>query len=176
MIHEKLYKFQSEVGRIKKDKKNPHFKSNYADLNSVYSAIKPLFDDLGLMFSHTNTAEDGRDQIHTIIFDTEDNSTILSSSMLPVDNNPQKVYAAQTYFKRMHLISMLALETVDNDGDVGSNSIKESKRPTEEMVLEIESLMNGDEAFKIQWLNFLNVKSFDKASYAAVEKAIKQLK
>jgi len=176
MIYEKLFKIQSEVGRIKKEKTNPHFKNTYADINSVYNAVKPLLDEHKILLTHILEVESGRNILKTTLLDIEDGSETISRLALQEGIDAQKTMGATTYYKRLHLVSMLALETVDDDGQSGSNSIKENKQPTKEMIEEMERKTAHDSIFKTQWLNFLGVQSFDKASYAQIEKALKQLK
>ena len=45
-INSKLLAFQTKVNAIKKDGKNPHFKSSYATLNQILSDVKPLLQNL----------------------------------------------------------------------------------------------------------------------------------
>jgi hypothetical protein len=175
MIHEKLYKFQSEIGRLKKDRLNPHFKNSYVDINSVLDEIIPLLHSLKLFVTQPIIIQDGKNVLQTVIADVEDGTELTSQVLLPEGLDAQKTGSALTYFRRYSLVSMLGLQAVDDDGKAGSNPIKEKQVPTEEMVLEIEALMKGNAEFKQQWLNFLGVKSFDKASFAQLEKAIGQL-
>ena len=39
-IYKCLSKFHEEVGKISKDSKNPHYKSKYADIDTVLDAIR----------------------------------------------------------------------------------------------------------------------------------------
>ena len=45
----KLLEFQKKINAIKKDGKNPHFKSSYATLPQILSEVKPILSDLGLV-------------------------------------------------------------------------------------------------------------------------------
>ena len=48
-MENKLIEFQKKVTAIKKDGKNPHFKSNYATLSQILSEVKPLLSEIGLV-------------------------------------------------------------------------------------------------------------------------------
>ena len=48
-LNSKLLQFQSKVNAIKKDGKNPHFKSSYTTLNDILAEVKPLLSELGLI-------------------------------------------------------------------------------------------------------------------------------
>ena len=175
-IYKKLMKFQSEVDRLKKDQTNPHFKNSYVDINSVLDEVVPKLIDQGLLVLQPTKLIENRNVLITKIIDIEDDSDVMSEMILPDGLDAQKTGSALTYYRRYELISLLCLQAVDDDGKAGSSPVKESKKPTEEMVLEIESLINGDDDFKTQWLNFLGVQRFDKANYGQLEKAIKQIK
>lgn len=175
-IYKKVFDVQSSVERIKKDSKNPHFKNTYVDINGVLEAILPRLNESKVLLLQPTFTTNGVNYLQTKLVDYEDGSEIVSDMILPPNLDAQKTGSALTYYRRYMLVSMLGLQAVDDDGKAGSSPIKETKAPTEEMILEMESLMNGNEDFKNQWLNFLQVKSFDKASLGQIEKAIKQIK
>lgn len=175
-IHEKLYKIQSEIGRLKKDSNNPHFKNSYADINTVLDEVIPQLSENNILLMQPMHTVDNRNVLITKMIDIKDGSLIESSMMIQDGLNAQQTGSAITYYRRYEIISMLGLQAVDDDGKAGSNPVREKKKPTEEMVLEMESLMNGDDKFKSEWLNFIGVESFDKASFVQLEKAIKNIK
>jgi len=176
MIEEKLFKLQSEISRLKKDKQNPHFKNSYVDINSVLDEVIPQLHELKILLVQPTTVIEGRNHLITKLIDMDEGSNIEESMILQDGLNAQQTGSALTYYRRYMLITLLSLQTVDDDGKVGSNPVKEKAKPTEEMILEIESLMNGDANFKTQWLNFIGVQKFDDANFGQIEKAIKQLR
>ena len=121
-IEKKLLQFQSEVDAIKKDAKNPFFKSNYVDINGVIKAIQPALTKCGISYSQSPDIIDGIDVLVTHIFDADKpDSFIRSVSRLILTKNDMQQYgSAQTYARRYALISMLGLEAEDDDGNMVS--------------------------------------------------------
>ena len=131
-IEAKLLKFQSEVDAVKKDAKNPFFKSNYVDINGVLKAIQPTLTKCGISYTQApDILEDGTDVLVTYIFDSEKpESRIKSVSRLIMAKKDMQQYgSAQTYARRYALISMLGLEAEDDDGNFASGKTKSASKP-----------------------------------------------
>jgi len=113
MIHKKLLEFQRLGISIKKNSVNPHFRNEYADLNEVLDKVKKPLNDLDIVIIQTPTPEG----LKTLLFDTEDETSI--ESLVPFINptDMQKLGGAITYAKRYSLVAMLALEDDDDDGN-----------------------------------------------------------
>ena len=121
----KLLEFQKRVEAIKKDSKNPFFKSNYFDINSLLSEIKPILTDLGLIITQPLGHINGKPVIGTIILDSESGLPILKSNFpLPDLQDPQKMGSAITYYRRYALQSMLALQAEDDDANKAVGNAK----------------------------------------------------
>lgn len=115
-----LLEFQRKVNAIKKDGKNPHFKSTYATLTQILSEVKPILSDLGLVL--LQPIKDGK--VGTILLDESGKLVIESFIDLPTGLNPQQLGSAITYFRRYTLASLLSLEIEDDDANM---TIKPSK-------------------------------------------------
>lgn len=115
-VTKKLLDFQQKVNAIQKDGKNPHFKSSYATLNNIISEVKPLLNEMGLLLSQPVI----KDQVHTIITDSESGEEYDSSISLPVGLTPQQMGSAITYYRRYLLAGVLSLEMEDDDGNTAS--------------------------------------------------------
>jgi len=48
-MEKQLLELQKKVGVLTKDKKNPFFKSNYLDINTIIEVLKPILNELGLV-------------------------------------------------------------------------------------------------------------------------------
>lgn len=116
---EKLIEFQKQVEAIKKDSKNPFFKSSYFDINSLLSAIKPTLNDLGLVLLQPLTHYEGKPALRTILLDG-DKELINDLITLPELSDPQKMGSAITYYRRYAIQSLLALQAEDDDGNLAS--------------------------------------------------------
>lgn len=119
----KLFEFQKKVEAIKKDSKNPFFKSNYFDINALLAEIKPLLNELGLVISQPLRVIDGKNTLTTFIIDETDGTTLATSDIiLPDLQDPQKLGSAITYYRRYSLQSLLALQAEDDDGNLNTNN------------------------------------------------------
>ena len=112
----KLLEFQKEVKAISKDSTNPFYKSAYFDINKLIEVIKPILNKLELVIIQPLKVVDGKNVLSTKIID---DTKVLAESevLLPDIQDPQKVGACITYFRRFSLQSLLLLEAEDNDGN-----------------------------------------------------------
>jgi len=111
-IYKKIFKLQSEIGTILKTNKNPFFRSEYFDINALVEVLQPLLKKHELVL--LQPIIDGA--VNTIISDLEGNS-IVSVLPLPLEQEPQKVGSAITYYRRYSLVSLLGLRAEDDDGN-----------------------------------------------------------
>ena len=120
-IYSKLYDLQNELGAISKDATNPFYKSKYFDINSLIGQLKPLLQKHNLVLIQPITDN----QVRSVIVDL-DGGSVESSIQLPNDLDAQKLGSAITYFRRYTLQSLLALQAIDDDGNL---AIKKNKKP-----------------------------------------------
>ena len=114
-IYNKLYQVQKEIGTISKDSKNPFYKSKYFDVNSLIKQVTPILDKHNLLL--LQPIKDGHQ--YSIIIDL-DGGSVESSLQLPTNLDAQKIGSAITYYRRYTLQSLLALQAVDDDGNLAS--------------------------------------------------------
>lgn len=124
-IYSKLLEFQKKINSIKKDGKNPHFKSTYATLTQILSEVKPVLTECNLVLLQVIN-EQG---VKSIVVDTETSEQIESFISLPVGMNAQQLGSAITYFRRYTLASLLALEIDDDDATTAVTPIKQQQIP-----------------------------------------------
>ena len=115
-IYKKLLDFQKLGISIRKDKKNPHFKNDYASLNEVLDKIKKPLNDLGLVVAQSPQLAG----LETIITDTDSGESIVSHIPYLNASDMQKLGGAITYARRYSLVAMLGLEDDDDDGNTAS--------------------------------------------------------
>ena len=128
-IEKKLLDFQSQVDAIKKDSKNPFFKSMYVDINGVLKAIQPLLTKLGISITQCPQVVDGVDILRTVLYDAEKPESRLESNtrLIMAKQDMQQYGGAITYARRYALISMLGLEAEDDDGNLATGKTKQEK-------------------------------------------------
>jgi len=127
-IAKALIEFQSKVSKIKKDAKNPFFKSNYASLSNIQDAISNPLSESGLAYSQSPTGVNG---LCTILIHAESGEYFMDEFIMPVSkqNDPQAVGSAITYAKRYSLSSVLGLN-IDEDDD-GNKAANKQDAPVE---------------------------------------------
>lgn len=142
---EALVKTQLEISPPKKDKKNPHFKSEYCSLDSIYEACRVPLARNGLSLSHTVELIEERHFLKTILYHVSGEQI---SNLVPmfVDKlTSQGFQSSQTYAKRAGVTSLLGLPTEDDDD--GNIATQQQTKPTflnEEQCAEIDRLVGED--------------------------------
>jgi hypothetical protein len=113
-----LFEFQGKVTSVKKSAKNPHFKSNYADLSSILDVINPALQECGLFV----TQHPHDDVLVTTIYHAESGEYMQSEQVLRMKdaNNPQQQGSAITYARRYALAAIFNLNQEDDDANSAS--------------------------------------------------------
>lgn len=118
--------FQVKVESIKKDAKNPFFKSSYASLSNILDAIKEPLIESGLSILQFPTGDYG---LTTILLHESGEYLKSEYTMRPVKDEPQGRGSAITYARRYALASILCLN-IDEDDD-GNTATYGGKNPQE---------------------------------------------
>jgi hypothetical protein len=123
-----LVKAQSEISAAVKDSKNPHFKSKYADLASVVSAIKPAAAAHGLGFVQVFRESSGGVTIETIILHESGEQFSCGPLFVPAIKNDAQAYgSAITYARRYSLQTAWGVPSEDDDGNDASKDKKDEQ-------------------------------------------------
>ncbi len=121
-IYKALSKAQSKMKGAVKDSTNPHFRSRYADLESVIDALKAPFAEGGLSY-YQSVSEDGQRLVTTIAH--ESGETISGSVPLIIGKQDmQGVGSAITYARRYGLAALAGVSQTDDDGNAACESPK----------------------------------------------------
>ena len=116
----KLHMAKMNIGKVAKNATNPHFKKTYADINALLETVEPILHENGLVL-----LQPVKDHIvFTQIIDVDSGDMVESWMQLPDISDPQKLLGAITYFRRGTLQSLLALQSVDDDGNSATTSVK----------------------------------------------------
>lgn len=106
------------TGTVGKGGYNPHFKSNFSDLNSVREACVPAFNEAGITVLQPTVIVDGKNYVETMLIH-ESGEFISSLTEIKVDkqNNAQAEGSGISYARRYGLQSFANLASVDDDGE-----------------------------------------------------------
>ena len=131
-------KAQAEIASAIKDKKNPAFRTTYADLSAVVDAAKPALSRHGLGFIQEVTERDaGGIYVETVIVHASGEMLRSGKLPIPVAKSDAHGYgSAITYGKRYSLMAVLGICTEDDDGNAASAG-KPERQP--ERVNEVEA-------------------------------------
>ena len=124
-INEKLFELRKEIGSISKDTKNPFYKSRYFDINSLIKQLDPLLEKHRLLLLQPIE----EDCVYSKLICVDGTGGVLSALKLPEMNDPQKLGSTITYYRRYTLASLLGLQAVDDDANLGSGKIVEVELP-----------------------------------------------
>ena len=115
---------QAKLTYAKKDSKNPFFKSNYADLESVWDACRELLASHGLsiaQFPGLYTEHD-KSMSLTTIFMHGSGEWISQEMSVPVTKaDAQGAGSALTYMRRYALAAVVGVVQADDDGNAASS-------------------------------------------------------
>ena len=143
-------------------KKNPFFKSKYADLSSVWDAIRSPLTGNGLAITQT-MASDNMDgvTIETTLMHISGEYISGSLYIKPEKNTPQGLGCAITYGRRYALMAIIGISPEDDDGEHAMARKRKDKEKTPKTIIEepdvpvdVVDLRQEKEAVK-SWEDFI---------------------
>jgi hypothetical protein len=124
-LYKALHEARKAFSTVKKNSTNPHFKSKYADLESILDATEKSLDEKGLLVVTVIK----NDNVETSLIHVETGQSIISYYPLNTSLTDQQKGSAITYGRRYNMQSMLNLVAEDDDGNDASK--KPEPRKTE---------------------------------------------
>jgi len=100
-----------------KDKKNPFFNSNYADLNAVMHVVDEAIKDTDIIYYFGMDFEDNIQCITLVIAHPQQEAQCVSRFQLTGKDDPQGRGSAITYARRYLLSAFFGVKAVDDDGE-----------------------------------------------------------
>lgn len=148
-----MSKAQGEMTSAQKCSKNPFFKTQYADINSVLIACRPSLSKYGVWLTQlpTKTTDNGSLELVTMLIHSS--GQWLKSSM-PINvksdnkvNDLQALGGIITYLRRYAALSMVGISTEeeDDDGNSGGNYTSTPPPPKVEALPKPEPLITSDQ-------------------------------
>lgn len=141
-INELMTALSKAQGKMKPavfNKINPHFKSKYADLASIWDAIRVPFSENGLSVIQTVESKEG--YTHVMVTTLAHASGQFIRSEMPImltDTKPQALGSALTYYRR-YALSAIAGVTADEDDD---GNIAQDEQHTQETRQQFQAQRN----------------------------------
>jgi hypothetical protein len=112
-----LAKAQGEMGHASKDSQNPHFRSKYADLASVWDAIRAPFARNGLAVIQTPAFGEGVVTVTTILSHVSGEWVESTLSVPLAKADAQGIGSAITYARRYALAAVAGVSPAEDDGE-----------------------------------------------------------
>jgi hypothetical protein len=119
-----------QMGKAVMNSKNPHFKSKYADLESLLDAARVPLGLNGLAVVQMPSQDSLGYYVETMILHTSGEFISGKTYISPSKNDPQGLGSAITYAKRYGFSSMLGLVgEEDDDGNAASVPVERVYKP-----------------------------------------------
>lgn len=122
-----LSKAQAILEAAKKDANNPFFKSKYADLSSVWAAVRGPLTANELSILQEPSTDNGKIIVTTTLMHSSGEYVRSSLSMPVVKQDPQGYGSAVTYARRYALQSVMGIAPEDDDGNAASQPAKSQR-------------------------------------------------
>lgn len=120
----KLMEIQKLNLSVKKDEKNPFFKSSYISLDNLVSTLAPYLNERGLLIYHYTDNW----MVVTSVTDIDSTESVISSFPMIDSNDPQKLWSCISYAKRYNLGQLFNIITDrDDDANIASDKKEEIK-------------------------------------------------
>lgn len=160
---------QSTMNGAKQDSKNPYFKSDYADLTSVWVACKDSLSKNGLAVMQTMEQKDGQIILVTTL---AHGSGQWIKSYLPLmasKMDSQGIGSALTYARRYALASIVGICPQDDDAEASMGLSEKDKKQLLKSLEGEDSLM---EQMKKK-LNVYDITTINRSDYSNVVEFLK---
>ena len=147
-----LLKIQKEIPKIKREGENPYFNSNYISLPDLLEKLKPILNNNNFILIQIPVIQDGTACLKTEIRHKSGEKLECLMPLISKDQaDPQKLGSSVTYMRRYSLLSLLAIEDVDDDGNAASkqkiNTGKEKETTDEFFENNIKNSTQGNVEF-----------------------------
>lgn len=169
-LAEALAKAQSTMGEAKEDSKNPFFKSNYADLTSIWRACKTSLSSNGLSVVQTTDYHDDKVIVMTTLLHSSGEWMRGKMPLYLTKHDAQSLGSAITYARRYALAAIVGVCKEGEDDDAEKAQDRKEMVSDEQIKQMIKTIGNDMEAKDIILKRF-NAKLFSeipKDSFATV--------
>lgn len=170
-----LSKAQGQIKSAEFDGSNPHFKSKYSTLDSIWKACRGPLSSNGLCIVQT-ILQDGENLfLETHLLHCSGQWLSSKVPLISGKPTPQALGSSLSYFRRYSLAALVGVtsgkEEEEDDGNAAQEHAIQYSQPnmvaeqliSTEMANKIEDLIPSDDAeYRKNLLDYFNAKSFDK--------------
>lgn len=143
-----LLEFHKTNPHAFEDKRNPHFKNQYASLESVIKTVRTA-SQFGLTFTQEMDFEGDVTFVRTVMMHSSGDTRVSRTKIVSKDpNDPQKQGSAISYAKRYGLQSIFGLPSDDDDGEIANKDGKPPNDPLVEAIKNAQSLKQLNQIYK----------------------------
>ena len=143
-----LLEFHKTNPHAYEDKKNPHFKNQYASLESVINTVRTA-SQFGLTFTQEMDFEGDITFVRTVMMHSSGDTRVSRTKIVSKDpNDPQKQGSAISYAKRYGLQSIFGLPSDDDDGEIANKDGKAPTDPILEAIKNAQSIKELNQIYK----------------------------
>lgn len=131
-LAEALSKAQADMQPARKDAENPYFNSKYADLASVWEAIRKPLSYNGLSVTQMPCEGlDGAVGINTLLMHSSGEWVSDKLTVKLSKNDPQAIGSCLTYLRRYALSAITGVATEDDDAEAATRPASQPSRAQE---------------------------------------------
>jgi len=145
-----LLEFHKTNPHAFEDKRNPHFKNQYASLESVIKTVRTA-SQFGLTFTQEMDFEGDITFVRTVMMHSSGDTRVSRTKIVSKDpNDPQKQGSAISYAKRYGLQSIYGLSSPsdDDDGEIANKDGKPPNDPLVEAIKNAQSIKQLNQIYK----------------------------
>ena len=181
-----MHAAQSEMPTVIKDAQNVHTRSNYARLETVAKAIKPVYMRHGFSISFGEDVCDREDYILIIATVRHIGNHIETYKRFgPIDDKGPKGSSVKTklhgcqstmsYMQRNLLCSIFGVTVADtdNDGNTGDSPTAITKKQADEIETYIGNLPEGERAKILKFAKCESVEQIESSKFALIVQTLK---
>ena len=164
-----LSKAQGEFGAAIKDKKNPFYKSSFADLSSVIEASRDALVNNEIAILQFPSGDERRTYLTTKVIHSSGEWLESTVGCVPQKPDTQGIGGVITYLRRYSMAAILGITQEDDDGN-GNAYI------TPDQLEEIRTLINGHTDIEARMLaKYKNLKKIPLIHYENTIQTVKKL-
>lgn len=126
-----LAKAQGKVQGAHKDSTNPHFRSNYADLESCWDACRDALSENGLAVTQELTTQGGGVAVGTLLLHSSGQWLEYEPIFVPSKDDAHGVGSGATYGRRYALCAVVGIAPTDDDANAATGRPAEPVRREE---------------------------------------------